>query len=176
MELVRFSASAFALALLIADAPYAHSGYDYNISHDKFTGNTIITYNLSVGEECRLTKTIKSSLKICKFLHVRQESRTPSVLLYTLANSWEILYYKKGWPNQDGTAPVLVTYTNGSTKRYYLPTRYNGDVVRDNIVQERIGIELGPIRDQLPRISHFEIQYGSNEYFFKLDPIVLEEL
>lgn len=176
MVLARFSASAFVLALLIADAPYAHSGYAYNINHDKFTGNTIITYNLSVGEECRLTKTIKSSLNICKFLHVRQEPRTPSVLLYTLANSWEILYYKKGWPNQDGTAPVIVTYTNGTTKRYYLPTSYSGDVIRGNIVQERIGIELGSIRDQLPHISHFEIQYGSNEYYFKLDPVVLEEL
>lgn len=176
MALVRLSASAFSLALLIAVAPYAHSGYDYNMSLDRFTGKTVITYNLSIGEECRLTKSIKSSLNICKFLHIRQEPRAPSILLYTLANSWEILYYKKGWPNQDGTAPVLVKYTNGSTKRYYLPTSYSGDVIRGNIVQERIGIELGSIRDQLPRISHFEIQYGSNEYFFKLDPVVLEEL
>jgi hypothetical protein len=174
--LVRYSAAAFATALLIADAPHAHSGYNYNINHDKFTGNTIITYNLSVGEECRLTKSIKSSINICKFLHIRQERRTPSLLLYTLANEWEILYYKKGWPNQDGTAPVLVTYKNGSTKRYYLPTSYNGDVIRGNIVQERIGVELGSIRDQLPQISHFEIQYGSIEYYFKLDPVVLEEL
>ena len=51
---------------------------------------------------------------------------------------------------------MLVTYTNGSTKRYYLPTSCSGDVIRGNIVQERIGIELGSIRDQLPPISHFE--------------------
>jgi hypothetical protein len=176
MLLARFSASVFALALLIADTPNAHSGYDYNINHDKFTGKTIITYNLTIGEECRLAKSIRSSLNICKFFHIREESRTPTLLLYTLANSWEILYYKKGWPNQDGTAPVLVTYTNGSTKRYYLPTSYNGDVIRGNIVQERISVELGSIRDQLPRISHFEIQYGSIEYYFKLDSVVLEEL
>lgn len=161
-----FLASALAMAF---DSHVAYAGYDYTQNLDRFTNKNIVRYNLNTDSECMLRKTIKSSIKYCKFLHISNESRTPSIMLYTISDGWEILPYKLGWPNKDGSALVIIRYKDGSSKRINLPTSYNGEIIRGGIVQERIAIELGSIKAQIPLIDFFEVQYGSNEYYFKLD-------
>lgn len=161
-----FLASALAMAF---DSHVAYAGYDYTQNLDRFTNKNIVRYNLNTDSECMLRKTIKSSIKYCKFLHISNESRTPSIMLYTISDGWEILPYKLGWPNKDGSALVIIRYKDGSSKRINLPTSYNGEIIRGGIVQERIAIELGSIKAQIPLIDFIEVQYGSNEYYFKLD-------
>lgn len=145
------------------------AGSNYELKYDKFQNKKVANYDLSVGNECRLTQTLKSTLFACSFLAVSNNPSLPSVMLATNANGWDIMTYKSVSPYSENQAPVVITYKNGAKKNTKLPAIYDGDVIRGRKVMETIFVRLGGIKQDLLTIDNIELKYGSNEYYIKFD-------
>jgi len=145
------------------------AGSNYKLIYDKFENKKVAEYDLSVGTECKLTQTSKSTLASCPFLAVSTDASYPTVILMSTANGWDIMYYRSVSPYSDKEAPAIITYKNGVKKNTKLTAIYNGDVLKGGTVVETIVVRLGSIKQDLLDIDNIELKYGSNEYYIKLD-------
>jgi hypothetical protein len=145
------------------------AGSNYKLKYDKFQDKKVATYDLSLGIECRLDQTSKSTLNACDFLTVSNDAKTPTVMLTSTANGWDIMTYKSASPYSNQQAPAIITYKNGIKKKTNLPAIFNGDVISGRLVMETIIVRLGGIKQELLSIDNIELKYGSNEYYIKLD-------
>ena len=148
-------------------------GYDYALKYDRFENKKIASYRLTVGEDCRITKTIKSILVGCAFSSVSNKPETPSIALVTTANEWDILPYSSMLPYSENKLFAILTYNDGEKKNMLLPVFFTGNRVsvvnRRSVITETIFVRLGSLKQDLLRIKDVELKYGSNEYYFKLD-------
>ena len=145
------------------------AGSNYRLKYDKFENKKVADYDVSVGTECRLTQTSKSTLVACPFLAVSTEPSTPSVMLVSTANGWDIMTYRSASPYSEQQAPVIITYKNGVKKNTKLPAIFSGNVIRGGTVMETIVVRLVGIKQDLLTIDNIELKYGSNEYYIKFD-------
>lgn len=145
------------------------AGSNYKLKYDRFQDKKVADYDLSLGTECRLTKTSKSTLVSCPFLAVSTEAFTPTVMLMSTANGWDVMTYRSASPYSEKQAPVIITYKNGIKKNAKLPAIFSGRVISGRTVMETIIVRLGGIRQELLSIDNIELKYGSNEYYIKLD-------
>jgi hypothetical protein len=145
------------------------AGSNYKLKYDKFENNKSAEYDLSVGSECRLTQTSKSTLSGCDFITVSTDPSSPSVILHSMSDRWDIMYYRNISPYSENLAPVIITYKNGNKMNTKLPALFKGTVVRGGTVLESIIVRLGRIKQDLVNIDNIELKYGSNEYYIKFD-------
>lgn len=151
------------------------AGENYELKYDKFENKKIASYKLSLGTECKLNQTSKSTLFSCPFLAVSTEVLTPTLMLMTYSNGWDIMTYRSSPPYSEKEAPVIITYKNGVKKNARLPAIFSGDVVRGGMVAETIIVRLGGIKQDLLSIDNIELKYGTNEYYIKLDNVLTKK-
>jgi hypothetical protein len=154
------------LLIAVSAAPTL-AGSNYKLKFDKFQNKKVASYDLTLGTECKLTQTLKSTLFACPFLAVSTEGNTPSLMLVSYAKGWDIMTYRSASPYSEGKAPAIITYKNGAKENKLLPAIYNGDVVRGGTVMETVVLRFGG--ENLSNIDNIEVKYGSNEYYFKFD-------
>ena len=146
---------------IISNITFVNAGEKYEEKTDRFKGTKTATYNAKLNSECKLTKSLKSSLGYCLFFHSSESSKNPSIMLGTTADGWELLSYQS-----NSFAPTIITYDNGKEEITKLPVQYYGDVLSGGAVVETAIIEMGEIKDELKKISKMEFQFGSAEYFW----------
>jgi len=161
------------LFLLAIVAPSAYAGYNYKLKSDRFENKKVVDYELRQNDECKLTATSKSKLAGCSFLAVSTEKTTPSIMLFTTSDGWDIMSYQNISPYSDGKAPAIITYKSGQKINKKLFAIYSGNVVSGSTVMETLIIRIGG--EDVSQIDSVEIKYGSNEYYFKLDPVLTKK-
>jgi hypothetical protein len=145
------------------------AGSDYTLEQDRFDGKKTASYKLSINNECKLVKTLKSKLAACHFLSVSNNASMPSILLVTTSNGWDIMSYKNVSPYSDNQAYAIVTYKNGAKENTRLNAVFDGSVLIGGKVMETIILRVGSIKKDLPNIENIELKYGTNEYSVRLD-------
>ena len=158
-----FKATSFAslaAALLSFGIPVnaLERAYEYEV--DRFDGTKSASYATASG--CRQTKGLKVSADTCLFINSTESGRYPRLSVMKTNDGWELLSYR-----QD-TAPVIVTYANGTTKKLSLPTNLTTKTLYGGTVAEWVAIETKAIPNQ-SQIKMIEWQYGSAEFEFKPD-------
>ena len=161
------------LMLLVSSmSTKAWAGFDYKLKYDRFTGNKTSTYDLSVGNECRLTATSAGKLDYCVFQNSSNNADDPNLILITTSKEWDIMQYRSTSPYREGKIPSIITYKDGKKLNTTLDVKYTGDPIRGNGVMEVVLVQLGLIKKTIPEISQIEVKYGTNEYLIVLDPIL----
>lgn len=162
-------------ALCVIGVSPVSAGGNYKLKYDKFDNKKVASYELSLGKECKLNQTSKSTLFSCPFISVSTEVLSPTLMLITYSNGWDIMTYRSVSPYSEKQAPVIITYKNGTKKNTKLPAIFSGDVVGSGRVAETIIVRLGSIKQDLLEIDNIELKYGTNEYYIKLDDMLTQK-
>jgi len=173
MKINKISIS-FLVMLLIGLPTNTWAGSNYKLKYDRFTGTKTSSYDLSVGNECRLTATNAGKLEFCVFQNSSNNADDPGLILVSTSKEWDIMQYRYASPYREGEIPSIITYKNGKKLNTSLGVKYKGDPIRGKGVMEVVLVELGLIKKTIPEISQIEVRYGTNEYSILLDPILTE--
>jgi hypothetical protein len=160
------------MLLMSSISTKAWAGFDYKLTKDRFTNTKSSSYELSIGSECKLLATSKGELKYCTIINSSDSPSSPTLLLGTISNGWDIMPYRSTPPYNDGKIPTIITYITGKTLNTNLGVKFSGTPIYGSTVSEALLVELGSVKNSIPDISKIEIKYGTNEYSITLDPIL----
>ena len=156
-KLISTALASFALA-----AP-AHAWYEvdsYKYSVDRFTG-TKGALTRSSPSDCKLTKSLKGKLYECILAHQSGNGYTGlDIAFMKESRGWDLLDYKHSVKQ----VPAIVTFTDGTVKRYSFPASLDTDTLYGGTVSETVKVQLTSLQAQLSRVAKVEIQYGSSEF------------
>lgn len=155
------------VAVCLSLIPYSsQAGTDLKIKVNEFTGAKTGQYDLEVGPECSLLKTITSEIMGCSILTVKADKSTPTLMLMTKSRGLSITRYRNLY---SAGIPTVITYNNGTELKRRFPVRLDADILSSGRVMESIIIQLGSIKKEMLTINSMRFQFGSNEYFILLD-------
>ena len=158
MKLVK-SLGAATLSVSIVLPTHAYeSPYEYEV--DRFEDTITASYATASG--CTQTEGIKGRAKTCLVINSTESSRYPRLSVMKVNKGWELLGY-----DQD-TAPVIVTYKDGTTKRMRLPVDLSTDTGYGGSVYEWVGFSTKTLTNQ-SQIQSIEWKYGSAAFKFNPD-------
>lgn len=160
------------MLLLSSTSTKVRAGFDYKLKFDRFSDTKTSSYDLSVGDECRLTATNAGKLNYCVFQNSSNNADDPTLMLITTSEEWDIMQYRSSSPYSQGRIPSIITYKDGKKQNTTLEVKYTGDAIRGNGVMEVVLVQLGLIKKNILEISQIEVKYGANEYSIMLDPIL----
>lgn len=146
---------------IISNIHFVNAGEKYEEKSDRFRDTKSASYKSKLPSECKLTKSLKSRMAYCTFLHSSESSSYPVIMLGTTASGWELLSYQS-----NKFAPTIITYNDGQEEIIKLPLTYNGSVISGSTVLESAIIQVTDIKEKLKNISKLEFQFGSAEYLW----------
>ena len=149
-----------ALAALALAGPVQAVEQPYEYEVDRFDSTRTASYATAAG--CRQTKGLKGKARTCLFVNSTESARYPRLSVMKVNDGWELLHYDQA------TAPAIVTYTDGTSKRLQLPTKLQTSTLYGGTVAEWVAIETKTIPRQA-QIKTIEWQYGSAEFSFTPD-------
>ena len=82
------------------------------------------------------------------------------------------MQYRYTGTYRDGKIPSIITYNDGQILNKPLGVKYKGDTISGRGVMEVVLVELGSVKDKIPKIKKIEVKYGSNEYSIEIDPVL----
>lgn len=131
--------------------------FEYEV--DRFTG-TETSKHTQKGSGCVQTKGIKGKANLCLFMNSTESDRYPIVSIMKINNGWELL----DTADRNGSAPAIVTLTNGQIIRTKIPATLSTSVGHGGSVYEWVQLALGKTDLPVNRIKKIEAQYGSAEF------------
>jgi len=161
------------LLFLAFISPVGLAGENYKLEYDRFENSKSASYDLRINDECKLTKKIGNMLHRCTMLASSNFSGSPSIILYTVSDGYELKEFTEGEPYSNNMARAIITYKSGIKINTYLQALYWGRELPKPWVLESVIIRLGGREPS--NIDKIELKYGTNEYYIKLDPVLTKK-